>query len=191
MTAACVLGVAVALIQECSESDLDHVRTPTPYHNRSVADGFQDVLAALATPTLAPVVTSTPLPGPTAVAEPRAIEPTRSVPAVANTEAARFSRGYLDYGGRADWLAHFVNDVIPGCENKGYGWVWHPEASAYVSVAQFDSGSWATASANTGLSDPWDLYHVGANVAQWSNAINHPGSSGGWPHCWWVGAVPQ
>lgn len=39
--------------------------------------------------------------------------------------------------------------------------------------------------------DAADPYHVGFNVAWWVNAIDHPGTRSGWPHCWWVGNVPM
>lgn len=103
---------------------------------------------------------------------------------------AAFRAGYRDFGGNPAWERHFLDDVILGCENRAYGWVWHPEASNYVSVAQFTVGSWTTASTATGLNNPYDLYHVGANVAWWSNAIEHPGGTGGWPECWQEGIVP-
>lgn len=103
---------------------------------------------------------------------------------------AAFRQGYQDFGGRQEWEEHFVTDVILGCENKTYGWVWHPEASSFITVAQFHRDSWARASAATGLGDPYNLYHVGAAVAYWSTSIEHPGDSGGWAECWWEGIVP-
>lgn len=101
-----------------------------------------------------------------------------------------FRQGYRDFGGNPAWEEHFVTDVILGCENSTYGWVWHPEASHYITVAQFHPASWATAARATELDDPNDPYHVGAAVAWWSNAIEHPGGTGGWPTCWWEGVVP-
>ena len=98
----------------------------------------------------------------------------------------RFLSGYRDWGGREEWLRHFVEDVLP-CESGEWG-AWY--ANGYVSRAQFDPGSWATAIQHTGLDDPADPYHVGAAVAWWGNNIAHPGGSGGWPTCWWRGEVP-
>ncbi len=98
------------------------------------------------------------------------------------TEAwQRFSDGYAAYQGEPAWLAHFVNVVLP-CESSEWGG-WY--SNGYVSRAQFSPGSWATAVQHTALADPTDPYHVGANVAYWSGAIDHPGSSAGWPTCWW------
>ena len=97
-----------------------------------------------------------------------------------------FLAGYRDHNGRPEWERHFVDDVLP-CESTYWGG-WYD--NGYVSRAQFHRSSWATASANTGLVDPSDPYHVGGNVAWWSNAVDHPGGSGGWPSCWYEGVVP-
>ena len=101
---------------------------------------------------------------------------------------AAFSAGYLDHGGNPAWLAHFLYDVAP-CEG-GPAWGIGDYGNGYVSRLQFHPQSWATAVAHTGLSNPVDPYHVGANVAWWSNASDSPEGTGGWPHCWWVGDVP-
>ena len=98
-----------------------------------------------------------------------------------------FLQGYRDFGGNAAWEAHFLNDVLP-CESGHWGQDWY--ANGYRSRAQFHPGSWATASAITGQIDGSDPYAVGANVAVWSNLIAHPGSTAGWPTCWWRGVVP-
>ena len=99
---------------------------------------------------------------------------------------AAFADGYRAWGGREEWLEHFVNDVLP-CESSEWGG-WYD--NGYVSRAQFAPGSWATAVGHTGLSDPTDPYAVGAAVAWWSAAIEHPGSTSGWATCWWRGVVP-
>jgi len=102
---------------------------------------------------------------------------------------AAFLQGYRDFGGRPEWERHFVDDVIPNCENYGRpdsGWYWDwSMGDVHLSAAQFHPNSWGRAAQLTGLSDPTNLYHVGANVAAWSNAISHPGGTGGWPYCWW------
>ena len=85
--------------------------------------------------------------------------------------------GYRDAGGREDYLAHIVGAVIP-CE---YGWEPYVKVNYYESRAQFDPGSWATA----GGGDPADDYTVGRNVANWIAMIDDPGSTSGWPTCWW------
>lgn len=109
----------------------------------------------------------------------------RDVPAVSGDGGgvAAFTQGYLDYGGNPGWLDHFVYDVLP-CEGGG---AWYEfgdySGSGYVSPAQFHPASWASAAAATGLSNPHDGYHVGANVAWWSNAVSDPWGSGGWPVC--------
>lgn len=105
----------------------------------------------------------------------------------------QFAESYLDYDGNPAWLRHFIEDVLP-CESSD--WVeWR--TSGYVSRAQFHVLSWATAVRATDLDRPDDPYAVGANVAWWSNAIEHPGGSGGWGGlqdedgnylgCWWQG----
>jgi hypothetical protein len=104
---------------------------------------------------------------------------------------AAFRAGYRDYGGNPAWEEHLVTDVILECENRGRGWFWDwTLGDFYWSVAQFHPDSWARAAALSGLGDPTNPYHVGANVAWWSNAIEHPGGTGGWATCWWQGDVP-
>jgi len=98
-----------------------------------------------------------------------------------------FRQGYRDFGGREGWLEHFVQDVFSSCESTVWGG-WY--SNGYVSRAQFHPDSWATTVRNTGLVEPTDPYVVGGNVAWWSNAIRHPGSTAGWPTCWWWGNIP-
>ena len=93
-----------------------------------------------------------------------------------------FIRGYLDHGGRSEWEAYFVETVIP-CEGEEFEWDWHWGDSNYLSVLQFDVGTWATAAHHTGHTNPEDLYHVGANTAYWSSVVP-PSSFGGWADCW-------
>ncbi len=96
-------------------------------------------------------------------------------------EWACFRQGYRDFGGNPEWEDRFV-DVIETCESEGYGWA--DVYPLYLSRAQFDPDSWRRAAGMSGLYDPADPYTVGANVAVWSNAIAHPGGSGGWGGCW-------
>lgn len=69
------------------------------------------------------------------------------------------------------------------CEGRAFNWDWHWGDSFHVSVIQFSRGTWDTVSRATGLTDPENLYHVGANVAYWSRVVD-PASSGGWEDCW-------
>lgn len=94
----------------------------------------------------------------------------------------QFIAGYRDYGGNPTWEAHWIEDVLP-CEGGPEWWRFGPYDNGYISPVQFHGGSWATAFAATGLSDPYDPFHVGANVAWWSNRVD-PGGTGGWPVCW-------
>jgi len=99
-------------------------------------------------------------------------------------EAAQFLQGFLDAGGRVDWGWHMVTTVIPLCENKGHNWAYQP--GYHISVAQFTPESWQKVVKVTGLSNSYNLYHVGYNAATWIEMIhNRPGSRGGWPLCWW------
>jgi hypothetical protein len=100
-----------------------------------------------------------------------------------------FRQGYGDRGGVAAWEDHFVDDVLP-CEAGRWTGYYGPPVSRYISRAQFHPGSWATTTSATGLSDPDNPYHVGANVAWWSRNISHPGSLGGWAECWKRGTIP-
>jgi hypothetical protein len=108
----------------------------------------------------------------------------------------QFAEGYLDYDGNPAWLRHFIEDVLP-CESSEWDGYY---ANGYVSRAQFHVDSWRRAVGNTKLNDPRNPYHVGANVAWWANAIEHPGGSGGWGGlqdedgnylgCWYRGVMP-
>lgn len=90
---------------------------------------------------------------------------------------AQFRQGYLDYGGRPEWLDIFIamgsgqwmNPICPGGESRGLLEPWHYGDSYHLSALQFAPSSWATAAAGTGLADAEDLYQVGANTAWWSN----------------------
>ena len=95
-----------------------------------------------------------------------------------------FRQGYRDHGGNPAWEDHVIYDVILGCEHKS-GWEWLG-GNEYLSIAQFHPDTWARVASATGLDDPTNLYHVGANVAYWSNRVD-PGSTAGWPVCWWKG----
>lgn len=130
-------------------------------------------------------VLPTPLPTATASAASTPVGQDASIPLDGD---AAFIAGYQDHGGNPAWLAHFLYDVAP-CEG-GYSWGIADYGNGYVSRLQFHPGSWATAASHTGLWDGADPYHIGANVAWWSSAIDHPGTTSGWPHCWWVGSVP-
>jgi len=103
-----------------------------------------------------------------------------------DTPEGWFLAGFLDAGGREDWGRHMVSKVVPLCENKDYGWVYQP--GYYLSVAQFNPGSWVTVSSITGRYDSLNLYHVGYNSARWIQLIAQegrgPGSRAGWPLCW-------
>ena len=124
---------------------------------------------------------------PPPVPAPVLAEPPAAAYAVVDGDAA-FIAGYLDHGGNPAWQAHFLYDVAP-CEG-GPTWGIADYGNGYISRLQFHPGSWATAATHTGLWDGADPYHVGANVAWWSGAIDHPGTTSGWPYCWWVGSVP-
>lgn len=96
-----------------------------------------------------------------------------------------FIEGYRSAEGSPEYEEHLVNDVLPCEDAEGWGIGYY--ANGYISRAQFDQGSWATATAGTNLNDPANPYHVGAAVANWINIIDDPGSSAGWPYCWKVG----
>lgn len=94
-----------------------------------------------------------------------------------------FDRGYLEHGGRVEWLPRF-RYIIPTCE--GGQWAGYNGQNGYYSRAQFTLGSWRSAEGFAGRPlDPDDPYDTGAAVALWSNAIDHPGSTAGWPVCWY------
>lgn len=103
-----------------------------------------------------------------------------------------FCRGYRDFGGRPEWERHFVDDVL-ACE--GAHWAGY-YGVPYWSRAQFSGDTWLKVRAAFGVVDAAQAefadsaYWTGAAVAWWSNAIDYPGGTGGWPSCWWEGIVP-
>ncbi len=104
-------------------------------------------------------------------------------PSIGHTEGSdgvegQFWDGYRDGGspypeGRID--------AMVWCESR---WRIDP-GGYYLGLAQFDPGTWATVSTWTGLYDWRKAYHQGYNVAAWAAAVS-PGTSAGWPACWWV-----
>lgn len=112
-------------------------------------------------------------------------------PADGSNDWGRFERGYLESGGRPEWLTHFVKDVLP-CE--GGAWAGYYGQNGYWTRAQFSLDTWETIVGMFSVIDQRrvadDPYFVGQAVAWWSSVISYPGDSSGWPTCWWRGAVP-
>jgi hypothetical protein len=92
-----------------------------------------------------------------------------------------FRRGYRDASGPEALLEHFIANVIP-CESD---WNLQPKGQ-HVSAAQFSADSWVKARRSPD-SDPTNPYEVGFAVGRWLNLISEPGSSAGWPTCFWRG----
>ena len=116
--------------------------------------------------------------------------PRDAAEAISDGDAA-FLAGYRAYGGRPEWEQHFLRDVLP-CEG-GPAWGIADYGNGYLGRAQFTGDSWTRAGILAAKPEPLDAaspIDVGVAVAVWSNAIDHPGSSGGWPWCWWQGDVP-
>ena len=103
-------------------------------------------------------------------------------PAAPNGVPATFFQGYRDGG--APYPEERIDAMIQ-CESS---WRIDPGGS-HLGLAQFDPGTWATVSGITGFADPYNPYHQGYNVAVWASMIS-PGTTAGWPSCWWVGSVP-
>jgi hypothetical protein len=134
---------------------------------------------------------ATPTPAPAIFVESyapteRAAPPSGSIsppPAAADLLQA-FSAGYLDAGGPPDLLDHFLYHVIP-CESH-----WNPldiSDDGQIGLAQFDPGTWASyARPGADWRDPWEQGWATADLA--GDLISRgesPGSSGGWPWCYW------
>lgn len=104
-------------------------------------------------------------------------------------EDCLFARGFVDAGGPLQYLRHLLEDVRPCEGNFGVAY-----ANGYVSAFQFTPGTWAAMARKTGLWDPLNPYDVGANVAALIVELERsgvsPGSSGGWPVCFWRGSIP-
>ncbi len=94
-----------------------------------------------------------------------------------STPQEQFIQGYRAHSGNPAWERRWVEIVIP-CEGGEFEWGWHWGESFHLSVAQFEPGSWATAAEATGLGDPENLYHVGANVAWWSSEVGAEAPAG-------------
>lgn len=122
-------------------------------------------MAEVATPT----ATDQPLPAPP---QPTGA-PTRIPP---QKPRAQFIEGYLAYGGVARYLPGLLAMIDEGCEYDS--WLWRGD-SAFISVMQFHPQSWRRATELTGLSDPYNLYHVGAATAVWAKLVG-PEPPGGW-----------
>ncbi len=72
-------------------------------------------------------------------------------------------------------------DAMIWCESS-----WRIDPGGYhLGLSQFDPGTWATVSAITGYTDPYNPYHQGSNTATWASMVD-PGSRSGWPTCWWA-----
>jgi hypothetical protein len=96
----------------------------------------------------------------------------------ANGARLSFFQGYRDAGGQ---YPEERIDAMIQCEST-----WRIDPGGYhLGLAQFDPGAWGIVSAITGFTDPYSPYHQGFNVAVWASMIS-PGTSAGWPSCWWV-----
>ncbi len=89
-----------------------------------------------------------------------------------------FFQGYRDAGGQ---YPKGLIDAMVQCESS-----WRLDPDGYhLGLAQFSPGTWATVSAITSFTDPYNPYHQGYNVAVWSSMVS-PGTTAGWPYCWWA-----
>lgn len=131
-------------------------------------------------PTLSPTNTSTAIP---------TLVPTRAptntptpVPFVPEGEVeVAFFSGWHEAGGenlKDDWSTwRMIN-----CEST-----WYVVTDGdFLGLAQFEEETWIIVSGMTELGDWTNPYHQGFNAATWANLIEAPGSSTGWPYCWWV-----
>lgn len=92
---------------------------------------------------------------------------------------ADFSRGYQDAGGDPALLPHVIEVV--DCESS---WQLDPGNPDYWGLGQFVPSTWyANARAGASWMDP---YEQGWAMATLIGKVD-PGSTGGWPVCWWVG----
>jgi len=95
----------------------------------------------------------------------------------------RFLLGYRERHGNPGYEQLLLFRVIP-CES---GWNLNP-VGYYYGLAQFDPGTWAShAPPGYSYTDPWAQGWAVADLIEDLEANGtSPGSSGGWPHCWWV-----
>lgn len=97
---------------------------------------------------------------------------------------AEFLAGYQAAGGPLDQESHIINAVIP-CESG-----WSPtrtSSQGHLGLMQWDLGTWEAA----GGGDWTDPRTQGRNTATWLRHLaatgQSPGSTAGWPGCWWSG----
>ena len=132
-------------------------------------------------PARTPISTFTPLPTNTPTPAP-----------IVLSGADLFLQGYRAASGPEEYAMHFMDYVIPLCENKGRpddGWYWDWSLGDFhFSAAQFHPNTWDDASNLSGHNDPTNLFHVGYNVATIIKPKNENGLgydvSGQWPNCW-------
>ena len=185
-------GAEISAVGYCQSLDLDEGRSSLlPAGRGCLADALvtqQDIFrAALAYERAAAVHTSESRPAPDVGGDGQrdgGVPDVRGLVPSAEGGWADFERGYRDFGGREEWLAHSYR-VVTECEGSQWaGYYGNP----YWSRAQFSDDTWAKVRAATGLDNPDDPYATGANMAAWINmiGIDAAGTTSGWPHCWWA-----
>lgn len=126
-----------------------------------------------ATTPVTPVETETAMPPEAPLNVPTVIP---DVPVYTDVQS-EFFQGYRDAGGIYE-EAHIYRVIR--CESN---WNQYSQG-AHLGLAQFNPGTWATISADTGLTDWTDPYSQGANMATWAMRFENPGATQ-WPWCWW------
>jgi len=123
--------------------------------------------------------TPTPPPAPSAPSTWTGHDPIEGEDFPADGRYQKFIDGLHD-GGWLDDDAHIRRMVW--CESG-----WQIETTGqFLGLAQFHVGTWPLAARATGFDDWRNPYHQGFNTAYWINGIAAPGSTAGWPHCWWA-----
>lgn len=148
--------------------------TPSPTFTQTVTPTFP--VAPTATPAaLAAAISEIATEAPTEVPVTQIPAPVY-VPNEWTGVKVAFFQGFREAGGVYD-EAH-INRVIQ-CES-----LWNPLATGgHLGLAQFAAGTWATISADTGLTDWTDPYSQGFNMAAWAMRFANPGATQ-WPYCW-------
>ncbi len=141
---------------------------------------FSESAAGLADARLIPLASPVLSVPPVAATESYAIsgDERRGEPDVSDERIVEdFFQGYREGGGTDEERI----DAMIFCESS---WIIDPPGY-HLGLAQFDSETWATVSVITGFIDPLNPFHQGYNVAAWASMVS-PGTSAGWPRCWWV-----
>lgn len=176
-----LLGVLVGATQYSAHKEVRTDYAVVTVHMDS-AQGEWTTASPTPAPTPAPTPTESSAPLPNLSAPEITRVPSPAQEPVGGSEGwegikEAFFNGYRRGGGI---YAEDHIDRLVQCESQ-----WRiVTGGQFLGLAQFHSRTWATVAQLTGYWDWKNPLHQGVNVAVWSQRID-PGSTQGWPVCWW------